>query len=93
MKPVNTYHLLSETISAGMGNTGTQTEAVANLFVNGLFGSENLLTVESVEGGNGTEYHLDFDGFSAHGPTPALALSKILNNMAAEISGYRHGTP
>ncbi len=93
MQTVNPYELLSESINDGIGNTSTQIETVAELFINELFTSDNCMKIETVKGENGLEYHIDFDGFKQHGSTPAKALSAILWEMSAEISGARHGYP
>jgi len=91
MQSVNFYQLLSKAINDNQGNTGNQTDAVYELFVNNLFTSENSLTCEVKE----REYHLtyaNFDTFEASGKTPAIALSNILQDMSKEIIVYRHGS-
>ena len=94
LQEVNCYQLLSDTINDTIGNTGNQTDAVYDLFVSGLFCPENNLKCQVIQDANGnSEYHIDFDGFSNSGKSPADALSKVLWDMSAEISSYRNGTP
>ena len=93
LQEVNCYQLLSETINDTLGNTGNQIDAIYDLFVSDLFCPENNLKCQVIEDINGkAEYHIDFDGFSNSGKSPSEALSKILWDMSAEISGYRYGT-
>jgi hypothetical protein len=94
LQEVNCYQLLSDTINDTIGNTGNQTDAVYDLFVSGLFCPENNLECQVIQDCNGNaEYHINFDGFSNCGKSPADALSKVLWDMSAEISSYRNGTP
>jgi hypothetical protein len=94
LQEVNCYKLLFDTINDEMGNIGNQTDAAYKLFVLGLFCNENALKCHVIKDINGnSEYHIDFDGFSNSGKSPADALAKILWDMSTEISNYRNGTP
>lgn len=94
LQDINCYQLLSDTINDTMGNTGNQTDATYDLFLSELFCHENALKCQVTQDINGkAEYHINFDGFSNTGKSPAAALAKILWDMSAEISSYRNGTP
>ena len=82
MENVNAYDLLSEAIEDGIGNTSSQKENVSKLFIDGLF-SDADMTIRSVDGQNGIEYHVMFDGYEAMGETPALAVKNLIQGIIA----------
>lgn len=79
MKTVNIYNLVSDAIEDGIGNTSSQTQNITHLFIDGLFAhKEHEIKFEFIDGANGGEYHVDFQGFIGMGSTPAQALMNLI---------------
>lgn len=94
MKKVNVYDLVSEAIEDGIGNTSSQKQNIAELFIDGLFSDEfQEMKFETVEGTEGTEYHAYFDGHGGMGKTPALALKDLLQSVVNGLYFAENGRP
>lgn len=92
MQRVNSHILLSDAIENGIGNTSAQKENVASLFVSGLFDDDEM-KIETVEGKNGVEYHIKFDGHESIGETPAKAVKNLLQEVVNGLYFAENGRP
>ena len=92
MQRTNSHELLSQAIEDGIGNTSTQKENVALLFVSGLFDDDEM-KIETVEGKNGIEYHVKFDGHTGFAETPAKAVKNLLQDVVNGLYFAENGRP
>lgn len=92
MEKVNAHIILSDAIEDGIGNTSAQKENISALFINGLFDCPNLL-IEKIDGNNGIEYHINFDGYEAFSGTPAMAIKNLLTILCGELYFAKNGRP
>ena len=92
MESVNVYNLLFNAIENSVGNTSAQAQNVASLFVTGLF-DEDGMKIDTVEGEEGIEYHVKFDGHESMGETPAKAVKNLLQNVVNGLYFAENGRP
>jgi hypothetical protein len=94
MEKVNIHVLLSDALVNGMGNTGDQAAIITRLFIDGLFVDEyGEMKFSSIDGNDGLEYHVSFDGHDGIGATPALALKNLLQEVVNGLYFAENGRP
>lgn len=88
MEKFNPYDALSIALLDGIGNTSHQKDLVQDLFVVGLF---DEISIETIEGENGQEYHAEYDGHAGMGITPALAIKALLQGAVDGLYFAKNG--
>lgn len=91
---MNIYDLLSDAIEDGLGNTSSQKQNIATLFIDGLFSDKfGEMKFEVTSLICPPKYRVIFEGYEGVGNTPALALKDLLCRVVNGLYYIQNGQP